>query len=196
MGKIKSAIEIALEKTESVKGDKVLIGQFEAKQKGKRIANQFLEGTVKSFAEIIGNEKKDEQDSFKQGIFDVLISQIALPISKDDLKRIEASCQGLHTVIGGKHFGEIVKQLIQVMNQYLEEVSHFEEAIKRQYAPKLRQKEEELSHRFGRPVKLDPFQDNEFVAFFNQNINALKANYQTAVDQVKAEAVKLFGAPA
>ena len=192
MGKIKSAIEIALEKTESVKGDKELIGQYEARQKGKKLANQFLDGSVKSLAEEIEKTAKDAKESLKLGLFDVLISQITLPIVKEDLKRIESSCQGLLTIIGGKRFGEITKQTVQIMNQYMEEASHFEEAIKRQYAPKLRQKEEELSHRFGRPVKLDPFQDPEFVAFFNQNMNALKSNYQTAVDQVREEAVKLF----
>ena len=194
MGKIKSAIEIALERTETVKGDKELIGQFEAKQKGKKLANKFLEGTVKSLGELIDKESSDEQDSLKQGIFDVLISQITLPTVKDDLKRIETSCQGLNVVISGKLFAEISKQLLQIMNQYMDEASNFEEAIKRQYAPKLRHKEEELSHRFGRPVKIDPFQDPEFIAFYNQNMNALKTNYQTAINQAKSEAIKLFSA--
>ena len=192
MGKIKSALEIALERTESVKSDKTSIGQFEAKQKGKKLANDFLAGTVKSLEEEIKKTSGEEQTSLKQGLFDVLISQITLPLVKDDTKRIGTAAQGLHAIIGGKHFGEIAKQLTQILNQYLEEADHYEEAIKRQYAPKLRQKEEELSRRFGRNVKIDPFQDPEFVAFFNQNINALKANYQAAVDQVREEAIKLF----
>jgi len=192
MAKIKSALEIALERTESVKSDKDSIGQFEAKQKGKKLANGFLEGTVKSLEEEIRKEAGDAQANLKQGIFDVLLSQINLPVVKDDLKRIEAAGQGLHTVIGAKRFGDIVKQLTQIMNQYLDETAQYEEAIKRQYAPKLRQKEEELSRRLGRPVQLDPFQDPEFVAFYNQNINALKANYQAAVDQVREEATRLF----
>ena len=95
-------------------------------------------------------------------------------------------------IIGGKQFGEISKQLVKIMNQYLEEAAMFEETMRRQYAPKLRQKEEELSRRMGRNVKIDPFQDPEFVAFFNQNINALKANYQAAVDTVREEALRLF----
>ena len=86
----------------------------------------------------------------------------------------------------------LFQQFMEAISQYLEEAAQFEEAIKRQYAPKLRQKEEELSRRFGRNVKLDPFQDPEFVAFFNQNLNALKANYQAAVDQVREEAIQLF----
>jgi hypothetical protein len=44
----------------------------------------------------------------------------------------------------------------------------------------------------GRQVKLDPFQDPEFVAFFNQHMNSLKANYQTVVDQVREEALRMF----
>jgi hypothetical protein len=192
MGKIKSALEIALEKTESVKSDKGSIGQFEAKQKGKRLANQFLEGAVKSLEEEIKKSPAAEKESLKQGIFDVLISQITLPLVKDDIKRIEAACQGLSAVIEGKRFAEISKQFVQIMKGFLEEASHFEEAIKKQYAPKLRQKEEELSRRLGRAVKLDPFQDPEFAAFFNQNMTALKANYQTAADQVREEAQKLF----
>ena len=192
MGKIKSALEIALERTESVKSDKGSIGQFEAKQKGKRLANQFLEGTVKSLEEEIKKAGKDEQANLKQGIFDILISQITLPVTEDDIKRIDAAGRGLHAVIGGKRFGEIVKQLTQIMNQFLQEAAQYEEAIKRQYAPKLRQKEEEISRRMGRQVKLDPLQDPEFVSFFNQNMNALKENYQTAIDQVREEAVRLF----
>ena len=192
MGKIKSALEIALERTESVKSDKDSIGQFASKQKGKKLANEFLEGTIKSLEEEIKKTSGEDLTSLKQGLFDVLISQITLPLVKEDTKRIGNAAQGLHAIIGGKRFGEIAKQLVQILNQYLDEANQYEEAIKRQYAPKLRQKEEELSRRFGRSVKIDPFQDPEFVAFFNQNLNALKANYQTAVDQVREEAIRLF----
>jgi hypothetical protein len=44
----------------------------------------------------------------------------------------------------------------------------------------------------GREVRIDPFQDPEFIAFYNQSLNALKANYQAAVDQVRAEAMRLY----
>jgi len=199
MGKIKSALEIALERTESVKSDKGSIGLFAAKQKGKKLANEFLDGTLGSqeegpgsLEEAIKKEDSGARENLKQGIFDVLISRLTLPAAKDDLKRIETAGQGLNTVIGNKHFGEMIKQFNEVMNQYLDEAAQYEEAIKRQYAPKLRQKEEELSRRYGRQVKIDPFQDPEFVAFYNQHINALKGNYQTAVNQVREEAARFF----
>jgi len=197
MGKIKSALEIALERTESVASNKSSIGQFEVKQKGKRLANEFLKGTEKSedFVSLEAELKKapaDELASLKQGIFDILITQITLPTGKEELKRVETAAQGLSIIIGSKHFAEIVKEVGKILSQYLDEAAKYEEAIKKQYAPKLRKKEEEVSRRLGRQVKLDPFQDHEFVAFFNQNINALKVTYEDAVIQIKEEAKRLF----
>ncbi|MCL2008603.1 MAG: hypothetical protein FWG77_11025 [Treponema sp.] len=191
MGRIKSSLEIALERTESVAGDKHSIGKFEAKQKGKKTANEFLDGNLQSLEKEIKAVSGDEQKSLKQGIFDVLISQITLPGSKDDLKRIENAVKGLLVLISDKNFASLSSQFLQVIGKYLEEAMRFEEAIKKQYAPRLRQKEEELSNRLGRPVRLEPFQDPEFAALYNQNMNALKGNYQEIVDEVRKEAIDI-----
>jgi len=192
MGRIKSALEIALERTESVKTDKTSINIFEAKQQGKRLANAFLADPSKNPEDELKQYPQDQWESIKQGMFEVLTPQITLPAAADDLPRIEAVGKGLQLLIKSGRFAAMYKQLIQVLSQYLGEAAQFEQAIRQQYAPKLRQKEEELSRRLGREVRLDPFQDPEFAAFFNQNLNALKANYQAAVDQVRDEAQKIW----
>jgi hypothetical protein len=198
MGRIKSALELALERTESVKGDKGSIDQFEAKQRGKKLANLFLADPKDGLDGLEGELKKtpkDQLSALKQGIFDALIAQVALPTVADDAKRIEAAGKGLQAVIGDPRFGALYKQFIQGITRYLSETAQYDTAIKQQYAPKLRQKEEELTRRLGRPVQLDPFQDPEFVGFYNQNMNALKDNYQAMVNQVREQAVQLFGQP-
>jgi hypothetical protein len=192
MGRIKSALEIALERTESVQGDKTSIELFEIKQRGKRLANEFLEGTKASLGDEIKKIPPEQQESLKQGIFDVLLSQIVLPLSEDDLKRLEAIGKGLSLVIGNSHFSALYKQFTVAISQYLDEAARYEEAIRRQYAPKLRQKEEELSRRIGRRIELDPFQDAEFVAFYNQNMATLKGNYEAVVEEVREQAIQLF----
>ena len=204
MGRIKSALEIALERTESIKTDKSSINIFEAKQQGKRLANAFLADPSKNPEDELKQYPQDQWESIKQGMFEVLTPQITLPAAADDLPRIEAVGKGLQLLMKDApskegslskesgRFAAMYKQLIQVLSQYLGEAAQFEQAIRQQYAPKLRQKEEELSRRLGREVRLDPFQDPEFAAFFNQNLNALKANYQAAVDQVRDEAQKIW----
>ena len=192
MGRIKSALEIALERTESVKTDKASVGLYEAKQQGKRLANAFLADPSKNLEDELKKFPKDQWESLKQGIFDVLAPQITLPAAAEDMTRIEAVGKGLRVLISDGRFAAMYKQLIQVLSHYLGEAAHYEQAIHQQYAPKLRQKEEELSRRMGREIHLDPFQDPEFVAFYNQNLNALKANYQAAVDQARSETLRIW----
>ncbi|MDR1637311.1 MAG: hypothetical protein LBR93_08225 [Treponema sp.] len=192
MGRIKSALEIALERTESVKSDKGSIDQFEARQQGKKTANEFLENPGKNLEAELKKTPREQQASFKQGLFDVFISQLGLPVSKDDEKRVEALGRGLHAIIPDSRFSGLFKQFTQLLSRYLDEVAHYEEAIRRQYEPKLRQKEEELARRFGRKVQIDPFQDPEFLSFYNQHMNALKSDYQAAVDRVREETQRCF----
>jgi len=192
MGRIKSALEIALERTESVKGDKDSISHHEAKQRGKKLANSYLEADGVSFEAEVKKASKEEQGFIRQGIFDVLISQINLPLTKEDEKRVEKVGKGLSILINKNQFNQLYGQFMQLMSRYLSEVEQVEQAIVQQYAPKLRQKEEELFRRLGQKVRLDPFQDPEFIAFYNQNINVLKDKYQTVIEQVREQANEFF----
>ena len=192
MGRIKSAIEIALERTESVKGDKASIEQFEAKQRGKKMANDFIYGELKSLEEEIKKIPKEQRASLKQGIFEVLLSQVTLPNTLDDEKRIEMVGKGLQVILANAKFSAMYRQFLQAVTQYLSDVARYDELIRQQYAPKLQQKEEELSRRYGRTIQLDPFQDSEFVLFYNQNMTMLRENYQKMVDQVQEQARLLY----
>jgi hypothetical protein len=192
MGKIKSALELALERTDSIKGDRSSIDQFEAKQRGKKLANAFLENPKDGLEGELKKCPKEELGALKQGLFDLLITQVNLPAVKEDQSRIEAAGKGLQTVIGDGRFAALYRQFLQAIAQYLNEMSQYEELIRRQYAPRLRQKEEELSRRLGREVQIDPLQDPEFVKLYAQAMNTLKENYQGMVDQVREQATALF----
>jgi hypothetical protein len=192
MGKIKSALELALERTESIKGDRGSIDQFEAKQRGKKLANAFLENPKDGLEGELKKCPKEELGALKQGIFDLLVTQITLPAVKEDQSRIEAAGKGIHAVMGDGRFAALYKQFLQAISQYLNEATQYDELIRRQYAPKLRQKEEELSRRLGQEVRIDPFQDPEFIKLYTQTMNALKENYQGLVDQTREQATLLF----
>lgn len=191
MGAIKTALEIALDKTDKVKSDKASINQFEAKQKGKKLANAYFSGEADLLNEI-KQSPKEQRKSLKQGIFDVLITKIALPAVKGDEKLFEKTAKGLQAVIEDKQFPELCGQLEQIFARYLQEASHYDQAIRQQYAPKLRQKEEELSRRLGREVRIDPSQDPEFNSFYSQHMKALKGNYEPAIEQAKEETRRMF----
>jgi hypothetical protein len=192
VGRIKSALEIALERTEAVKGDKESISNYETRQRGKKLANAFLEDSGFSFEGEIKKLTGEQREALKRGIFDVLLPQIALPQAEEDLGRIEKAGKGLALLIEHAQFARFYAQFIQALRQYLEESKEFDRAIRQQYAPKLRQKEEELTRRLGQQVRLDPFQDPEFVSFYNQNMNNLKGRYQSLAEEIRAEAQRAF----
>jgi uncharacterized protein YukE len=193
MGRIKSALELALERTESVKGDKDSVSNYEAKQQGKKLANIFLEDPGFSLEGAIKKADPAQKNAVGQGAFDVLLSQVSLPQSAEDMHRIERVGKGLAALISHSAFSRLFTQFIQALSQYLEEVDSFDAALKQQYAPKLRRKEEELARRLGQEIRLDPFQDPEFVTFYSQNMNALKDKYQSLVDQVREQARRVYG---
>ncbi|MFA6506147.1 MAG: DUF6657 family protein [Treponemataceae bacterium] len=193
MAHIKSALEIALERTESVKSDKAGVEQFELRREGKKIAGTFLEAPEeKPIEAALKRFPKDKLNAVRRGVLDILITQISLPSGRDELVRLETVGKGLHTIIGDIKFATIFQQLVQALDRYLSEVDQYDKAIRQQYAPKLRQKEDEVARRTGRRVQIDPMQDPEFVQFYNQNMGTLKDRYQTAVEQVRAQALALF----
>ena len=51
------------------------------------------------------------------------------------------------------------------------------EAIDRQYAPRLKKKEEDMSRQMGRPVKINPATDPEFQSMVRQYVAQLDAKY-------------------
>ncbi|MCL2608299.1 MAG: hypothetical protein FWD94_00115 [Treponema sp.] len=193
MGKIKSALEIALERTESVKTDKASVDLYKARQEGKRIANDYLADQAKGLAAALKGQPEDRRKSLCQGILDVLVPQIMLPEDEEGLPRIKAVGEGLGLILKDRRFAEMFGQLMQLLDGYLQEVDRLDQGLRQQYAPKLRQKEEEVSRRLGQEVRLDPMQDPEFAVFYNQHMGSLRANYQVPLDQVKEEALRLWG---
>ena len=135
MGKIKSALELALERTESIKGDRSSIDQFEAKQRGKKLANAFLENPKDGLEGELKKCPHEEREALEQGVFDLLITQVNLPVVKDDRSRIEAAGRGLQAVIRDGRFTTLYRQFLQAISQYLDEMTQYYELLRRQYAP-------------------------------------------------------------
>jgi len=96
--------------------------------------------------------------------------------------------RGLQCVVADKGFPGLYRQFLQAIGRYPDEAAQYDEAIRRQYEPRLRQKEEALSAQMGYAVRLDPFQDPDFQAFYKQNMAGLKAKYEGLIAQVRARA--------
>jgi hypothetical protein len=197
MGKIKSAIEIALERTESIKSDKSGIEERELRQEGKKLASTFLQDPESvNVDKAIKSYGKEKGNMLKEGFVEVLLSHIQLPAGRengDTLEKLQKAFQAVSPgLLGGERkISSMFQQLKGFLDKFISDLAQVEKAIKTQYAPKLKQKEQELSRRMGQEVRLDPMQDPEFLSFYKQNMGKLKEQYQQALDNAKEELRKM-----
>lgn len=202
---IKSALEIAMEKTKSLQVDKEAMAMQEARMEGKKLAGSFLNDPgEKDLAELIKAYPKEKQEHIKTGIFEVLLANLQLPVlvtssasgtsAPANSARIQAITQGLSAIAGktaAAQLQTVAPQISTFLKQYAEDMQQADEAIKKQYAPRLKMKEQEMSQRLGQPVKINPMSDPEFSQFYTQNITKIKAQYQDYLARIKQDLARI-----
>ena len=191
MAKIKSALEIALARTEGVQSDKGKLLEHDAKQEGKRIASKFLNepnGGDTDIRKKIQSYDGNKQKWIREGIVQTIISNISLPHQEEDLDRLSLIEKALIETLGEKkQLSGMFQQLKQFFTQYLENKEQLFEHLEQQYAPKLQQKTRELSSQMGSEVVLDIHSDPEFLNLLKQNQSRLDEQFQEAMDGFKQQ---------
>lgn len=213
MARIRSALEIALERTESVEGDPQKIKNSELIKTGKRFMGTFLfdhDSTVEALSEKMNALPEADRALVREHMIETLLLNVSLP--QDELyvmalgklksasellapdtttetaaEPSEESAQEANTVT------QLFIQLDQLYIQYLQSREQLLEMAKQQYAPHLKQKEEQLSRQTGKPVHLQPEQDPEFIKFLEANYQRLEENFQEAVQGLRDQLRALIG---
>ncbi len=207
MALIKSALELALERTKDLEVDEVAIEAGRIKTEGRRTAGKFLDDPENTnLAKAVQAIDAKNRELFRKSIFDVLIAQIQLPTGLFNTEKLSALGTGLGALAGvapslgalagasaEKKAISLVQQVSSFLSKYQEEVKRVEQAIRTQWAPKLKEKERQMAARMGQDVRLDPMADPEFAAFYKQNFEALRANYSDALERAKSELTGLCG---
>jgi hypothetical protein len=200
MALIKSALELALERTKSMKADPAALESYEMKQEGQRIAGEFLSDPESvDLKKRLGSFPKEKQGILRTAIYGVLAARLQLPASKVGIppETMTALAKGFSALapapFSDKRVSGLLDSIGEFFTRYLEDAINLEQALRKQYAPTLQRKEQELAARTGQAVRLDPLSDPEFVKIYQQNVTHLKAQYQTALDQAKGELSKMIG---
>lgn len=195
MSEIKSALELALERTADVKGDKKKLEAHESRQKGMRLAGRFIDDPSVDAKTEIKRIDRSQQPAARDGFYHVLLSHLALPTQESDVERLQIVQKGLQQVIKDQNLVDgLMDQVIQYMQQYLDTKNQLTERLRQQFEPRLRQKEEQLAQQTGRQVRLDPANDPEFAQALNENLQRLQGQYAQVIDQAKEQFDQLFSA--
>ncbi|NCD05475.1 MAG: hypothetical protein EOL97_05100 [Spirochaetia bacterium] len=187
MARIKSAWEIALEKTESLNIDVDKINKNNSIKLGRRICGLYLNDidyTLEKFKKEY-NEAKDKAAT-KEGIVNNLLINLTLP---SDLS-FESTLDKINDIISeiSDNSDEIINTINQVkefFKQYLNHQDDLVNQMKEQFAPVLQQKEAQLQQQYGPDFRYSAEQDSEFMKLLDDNLKRLDQQYNETLDNVK-----------
>lgn len=195
MTEIKSALEIALEKTREIKGDKETLTANELKNAGRRLASTLIDphdDTSDPIAKLKSYAEK-ERKSVRDGFVDVLLANFNLPTDDTYAPKLTLMEKGFQAIMRDRRqVSYIMQQVKQFYEQYLQNRSQLRERVKEQYAPRLREKEEAIAKQLGTQVKLDPESDPEFGSLLARNYGRLEEQYNEALQQVRDELRRIY----
>ena len=195
MTEIKSALELALERTQDIKSDKDTIKANEMKNNGKKMASQLLNpgDTTGNPLQDLKNYSGKEKQWVAEGFFQILLANFNLPANSDFGQKLETLEKGFLGVIKDKKQVNYIRQQVsQFFEQYLQGKQELADSLKQQYEPQLREKERMLAQQMGAQVHLTAESDPEFAALLAKNMSRLEDQYNEALQQVKEQMKQLF----
>ena len=196
MGKIKSAWEIALERTEGIQMDKDKIKYKADVDSARRAAGRF----VSDDEPINEKELRDSLSSLdRKAVKEALIvtaeANLSLPQSEDsDNTRLEKAKTliAIATDNNPEAIG-LSEELEAFLKQYPLHRKDLLEKMKAQYKPILDEKSEKLSKQYGTEVHLSYENDKEFMEAARQNLERLEAQYQATLTNAKKQLASIAG---
>ncbi|MDY0304659.1 MAG: hypothetical protein RBQ65_08500 [Sphaerochaeta sp.] len=196
MAIIKSAWELALEKTEGLEIDTEKIKADMSIKEGRQIAAAFLNDIDVTREETIERYNAfpaDEKALVKEGMALTLLSNLTLPrnsLFKESFPKVLDL--GLILADGNEQITQILGQLEGFFTQYLENQDDLIDRLKTQFEPHLRQKEAQLRAQYGPNFTLRPEQDAEFMKILDQQLVKLDEQYTQILTQAKDQIKELL----
>lgn len=188
MSKIRSAWEIALEKTENIEVDRDRLRREENIRKARSLAGSFLNGDEQMTASDLKKQyaEIEDQSAAREGIKLSLMQNITLSAEEDVTNRYE-KLLALASLISKGNAGvmDLMNQIISFLRQYPQHRKQLVEQLKQHFAPMLEQKAAQLKEKYGQDVPLSAENDPEFLKIAQQNLEQLAKQYEDTLKDAK-----------
>lgn len=188
MSKIRSAWEIALEKTENIEVDRDRLRREENIRKARSLAGSFLNGDEQMTASDLEKQyaEIEDQSAAREGIKLSLMQNITLSTEEDVTNRYE-KLLALASLISKGNAGvmDLMNQIISFLRQYPQHRKQLVDQLKQHFAPMLEQKAAQLKEKYGQDVPLSAENDPEFLKIAQQNLDQLAKQYEDTLKDAK-----------
>ncbi len=195
MGRIRSAWEIALEKTENMEIDQDRIRRNTQLDGIRRLIGQYMSAESKDAdAEALKRKlSQSDQALVKEALATAVLNSLTLPQNEDAYRERRDRILGMLPLCFPQ--ADVSSFYTEVTGQLLEYPRHREELIKRlteQLEPMLRQKEEAMRQKYGESVHLTVENDKESMEAVKSYIDRLNRQYEDTIANAKETLSDLF----
>ncbi len=186
MGKIKSALEIALEKTENMEINEDRIRHNTTLDQIRRIAGTYITNDEETEENLRSKLSQFNKEEIKEALTETILNSIVLPQDDTSLKekkeRIETIIDlGFHDEKVRSYYDSISDEL----SQYPSNKEDLINRLKEQIEPMLREKEKAMQEKYGESVHLTIESDKEAMAMVKNYIDRLNQQYNEMLSQAK-----------
>ena len=188
MSKIRSAWEIALEKTENIEVDRDKLRKEENMRKARSLAGSFLNGDEQMTVSDLEKQYAaiEDRNAAKEGIKLSLMQNITLSTEEDVTNRYEKLLSLASLVSkGNEDVTALMNQIVSFLRQYPQHRKQLVEQLKQHFAPMLEQKAAQLKEKYGQDVPLSAENDPEFLKIAQQNLDQLAKQYEDTLKDAK-----------
>jgi hypothetical protein len=195
MSKIKTALEIALERAEGIETDPEQEKRERLLSDGKRLAGSYLTDIDTTFESVQEKYRKidpDQKELIRDGIRETILANISLPQSDlyvETLGKLKKLASLLSE--NPSAYDDLFVQLDGLYTQYLQNRDQLESRLLEQFRPQLEQKQRMIQQQTGQNVELRPEQDKEFIQVLQDSYKRLDQQFQEVLDQLKDQLSQL-----
>ena len=190
MGRIRSAWEIALEKTQDIEIDKSKLEKENNITAARTLAGRYLNYDEEMSEDALRKEyeKIAGLDGVRDGIRTSIMQNLTLPaetVLNDRYERLET----LASLISGNdsQVMSLMRQITAFLKQYPEHQKQLYEQLKEHFRPMLEEKAQQLREKYGQDIPLSLENDKEFVQVANKQLEELRKQYESNLDAAKSQ---------
>ena len=194
MGKIRSAWEIALERTENIEVDENRIRHQNTIDKIRRIAGSFLMQDQCDEEALSENLREYSAADLREGLMQSILNGLGLPQEKVEDDRYERLHALLEIASGENADAEaLFDQITGFLKQYPLHREQLVEQLKAQAEPMLREKEAQMKEKYGQDLHLSLENDKDFMNILEQNLKRLDDQYNQTLAGAKEQLKSILG---
>ena len=186
MARIKSALELALERSAEVEADPQRVVHYELRKAGRRLVAEIRGGKEIDIQERFREYTHNELQALHQGVIESLLQYIVLPLNSDDVPKYATAMRCAQAVAPSfKDARRLLGELNRAARQYLEQKQSIVVSLREYFERQLQERVAQLSQNAGINMRIDVSTLPEFQSELRKAMAAHTDRYQPLFDQIR-----------